>query len=64
MYKRQEPRFAILTVDKAQAEGTVITLDGLSSLKDNNQDMFQVRPVSYTHLDVYKRQSLFLLPPS
>ena len=41
---RTEPRFAILTVDKAQAEGTVITLDGLSSLKDNNQDMFQVRP--------------------
>lgn len=40
---RTEPRFAILTVDKAQTEGTVITLDGLSSLKDNNQDMFQVR---------------------
>jgi len=39
---RTEPRFAILTVDKAQTEGTVITLDGLSSLKDNNQDMFQV----------------------
>ena len=41
---RTEPRFAILTVDKAQTEGTVITLDGLSSLKDNNQDMFQVTP--------------------
>ena len=41
---RTEPRFAILTVDKAQTEGTVITLDGLSSLKDNNQDMFQVMP--------------------
>ena len=27
---------------KAQAEGTVITLDGLTSLMDNNQDMFQV----------------------
>ena len=39
---RKEPRFAILTVDKAQAEGTVITLDGLTSLMDNNQDMFQV----------------------
>ena len=38
----KEPRFAILTVDKAQAEGTVITLDGLTSLMDNNQDMFQV----------------------
>ena len=37
---RKEPRFAILTVDKAQ--GTVITLDGLTSLMDNNQDMFQV----------------------
>lgn len=37
-------RFAILTVDKAPAEGTVITLDGLSSLKDNNQDFFQVTP--------------------
>ena len=36
-------RFAQLSVDKAQTEGTVITLDGLSSLKDNNQDMFQVR---------------------
>ena len=39
---RKEPRLAILTVDKAQAEGTVITLDGLTSLMDNNQDMFQV----------------------
>lgn len=37
---RKKPRFAILTVDKAQ--GTVITLDGLTSLMDNNQDMFQV----------------------
>ena len=37
---RKEPRFAILTVDKAQ--GTVITLDGLTSLMGNNQDMFQV----------------------
>lgn len=35
-------RFAQLSVDKAQTEGTVIILDGLSSLKDNNQDMFQV----------------------
>ena len=39
---RKEPRFAILTVDKAQEEGTVITLNGLTSLMDNNQDMFQV----------------------
>lgn len=37
-------RFATLVVDKAPAEGTVITLDGLSSLKDNNQDFFQVTP--------------------
>lgn len=34
-------RIAILTVDKEQTEGTVITLDGLTSLWDNNQDFFQ-----------------------
>lgn len=34
-------RFAVLTVDKTPAEGTVIALDGLSSLRDNNKDMFQ-----------------------
>lgn len=37
-------RFAKLIVDKTPTEGTVIKLDGLSSLKDNNQDMFQVSP--------------------
>lgn len=37
-------RYAALTVDTEPAEGTVITLDGLSSLKDNNQDLFQVTP--------------------
>lgn len=34
-------RNAILTVDKGQTEGTVITLDGLSSLYDSNQTFFQ-----------------------
>lgn len=41
---RTEPRFAKLTVNKVQEEGTVIELDGLSTLKDNNDDMFQVVP--------------------
>lgn len=41
---RTEPRFAKLTVNKVQEEGTVIKLDGLSTLKDNNDDMFQVVP--------------------
>ena len=30
---RKEPRFAILTVDKAQAEGTVITQSGIYHLQ-------------------------------
>lgn len=37
-------RYAGLSVDKAQTEGTVIVLDGLVDLKDNNSDMFQVTP--------------------
>lgn len=45
-------RFAKLTVDTESTKGTVdedrnrtvIVLDGLSSLKDNNQDLFQVTP--------------------
>lgn len=37
-------RYAALTVDTEPAEGTVITLDGLNDLKDNNQDFFQVTP--------------------
>lgn len=39
---RTEARYAKLIVDKAQKDGTVITLDGLNSLRDNNDDMFQV----------------------
>lgn len=35
-------RVATLSVDKTQPEGTVIILDGLVDLKDNNNDMFQV----------------------
>lgn len=35
-------RVATLSVDKAQAEGTVIVLDGLVDLKDDNTNMFQV----------------------
>lgn len=35
-------RYAKLSVDKAQSEGTVIILDGLVDLKDNNTNMFQV----------------------
>lgn len=34
-------RIATLTVDKEQEEGTIITLDGLTSLWDNDQDFFQ-----------------------
>lgn len=41
---RTEARYAKLIVDKAQEDGTVITLDGLTSLRDNNDDMFQVTP--------------------
>ena len=37
-------RFAKLDVDTKPTEGTVITLDGLSSLKDNNDDLFQTTP--------------------
>ena len=54
---RKEPRFAILTVDKAQAEGTVITLDGLTSLMDNNQDMFQVTPNTVGYIPPTARTS-------
>lgn len=37
-------RVAILSVDKTQPEGTVIILEPLVDLKDNNDDMFQVVP--------------------
>lgn len=37
-------RFAKLVVDTEPTEGTVITLDGLSSLKNNNNDLFQTTP--------------------
>ena len=35
-------RVATLSVDKTQPDGTVIVLDGLVDLKDNNTDVFQV----------------------
>lgn len=37
-------RYSKLTVDKTPTEGTIITLDGLSTLKDDNKNFFQVTP--------------------
>ena len=55
MYKRQDLDRGFSVVDYNLNE-ELATIEDLSQLKELGIDL---KPVSYTHLDVYKRQGLY-----
>ena len=50
-------------VFRTQLRETALNIDSMLSLGVDDT-LFTLTPVSYTHLDVYKRQTLSLLPMS
>ena len=62
MYKRQEVIGLVMQDYGNEEDQTTLTALSISELKQlieklsNNQDIPYIGPVSYTHLDVYKRQ--------
>ena len=60
VYKRQEQQLAVSAVppDLLEESGLVKTEDAEVSAQEDELCGYPLAPVSYTHLDVYKRQLL------
>ena len=62
MYKRQHPRFVEALQKQDQVEYLLDVLlfgeteEKAALITEYGKDVIQLEPVSYTHLDVYKRQ--------